>query len=116
MSGRERFRPLSGYRLMWMMVLFDLPVDTAAHRKAANDFRNLLLDLGFARTQFSVYMKYCAGKEQVTALLNKIAVAVPNYGNVKILSITDKQYENVVSFTGRNRDPAGKNPNQLALF
>lgn len=96
--------------------MFDLPVDTAARRKAATDFRNFLLDLGLARTQFSVYMKYCSGKEQVKALTNKIGSAVPEYGDVKILAITDKQYENVVSFSGRRRSAPAKNPGQLALF
>lgn len=116
MSGSAGNPPLSGYRLMWMMVLFDLPVDDASRRKAATDFRNFLLDLGFSRTQFSVYMKYCSGKDQVKALTNKIAMAVPQYGDVKILSITDKQYENVVSFSGRRREAPRKNPGQLALF
>jgi CRISPR-associated protein Cas2 len=35
---------LSGYRLMWVMVLFDLPVMTKAERKAATKFRHFLLD------------------------------------------------------------------------
>ncbi len=56
---------LSGYRLMWMMVLFDLPVLTKKERKAATRFRNFLLDQAFAMSQFSVYMRFCAGKEQV---------------------------------------------------
>ena len=38
---------LSGYRLMWMIVMFDLPVVEKAERKAATEFRNALLDLGW---------------------------------------------------------------------
>ncbi len=30
---------LSGYKLMWMMVMFDLPVSTKKERKEAGDFR-----------------------------------------------------------------------------
>ena len=55
---------LSGYRLMWMMVLFDLPVLTKRERKDASDFRKFLLDQGFEMCQLSVYMRFCAGKEQ----------------------------------------------------
>ena len=37
---------LSGYRIMWIFVLFDLPVGTKKERKAATKFREALLDLG----------------------------------------------------------------------
>ena len=59
---------LSGYRLMWMMVLFDLPVLTKKERKAATKFRKFLLDQGFEMSQFSVYMRFCAGKEQAEVI------------------------------------------------
>ena len=42
---------LSGYRIMWMMVLFDLPVIDPEERKAATGFRNFLLDQGFEMAQ-----------------------------------------------------------------
>ncbi|WP_290979289.1 CRISPR-associated endonuclease Cas2 [Ferrovibrio sp.] len=117
MSGNTtQFTILSGYRLMWMMALFDLPVDDSQRRRAATDFRNELLDMGFQMTQFSVYMKHLTGKEQAESLTRRIASAVPEYGDVKILCFTDKQYENLVSFRGRKRDTAPQNPGQLALF
>jgi CRISPR-associated protein Cas2 len=37
---------LCGYRLMWLMVMFDLPVETEDERKVANGFRHTLLRLG----------------------------------------------------------------------
>lgn len=57
------FSFLSGYRLMWMMVLFDLPVLEKEERKEASDFRKFLLDEGFTMSQFSVYLKLLSGKE-----------------------------------------------------
>ena len=33
--------------MMWMIVMFDLPVVEKAERRAAAEFRNHLLDLGF---------------------------------------------------------------------
>jgi CRISPR-associated protein Cas2 len=101
---------------MWMMVLFDLPVGTKPERKRATGFRNQLLDLGFEMSQFSVYVKVCAGKEQVESLAKKIGIQVPPAGRVHILSFTDKQYENMITFTGRTKNPAPKNPGQLTLF
>lgn len=46
---------------MWMVVMFDLPVVEKAERKAATEFRNALLDMGFEMSQFSVYMRFCTG-------------------------------------------------------
>jgi len=107
---------LSGYRLMWMMVIFDLPVLTKKERKAATKFRLFLLDEGFEMTQLSVYMRFCSGKEQAEALTKRVQGALPPAGSVQILYFTDKQYENIVSFNGRTRDAARKSPEQYALF
>jgi len=107
---------LSGYRIMWMLVMFDLPVGTRKQRKEATGFRNFLLDQGFRMVQFSVYMRFCKGKEQVAAYARRIEKAVPEYGSINLLSFTDKQYENIVRFIGRQKQKPEKTPGQLALF
>ncbi len=107
---------LSGYRIMWIFVLFDLPVGTKKERKAATKFRHALLDLGFEMSQFSVYLKFSAGKEQAEALERHVETAMPPSGKVHLVQITDKQYENIRTYRGRKREPSPKNPNQLALF
>lgn len=107
---------LSGYRIMWLVVLFDLPVGTKKERKAASEFRLKLLDLGFEMTQFSVYLRYCAGKEQAEAYERKIEQFMPASGKVHILAITDKQYENIRTYRGRKRERSAENPNQFVLF
>ena len=107
---------LSGYRIMWVMVFFDLPVTGRKERKAATGFRNFLLDQGFEMAQFSVYVRFTSGKEAVEALTRKVEKVLPPSGKVDILQFTDKQYENIVSFKGRNRGEQRKNPSQLVLF
>ena len=101
---------------MWLVVMFDLPVGTKKERKAATDFRKKLLDMGFEMTQFSVYLRFCAGKEQAQAYDRRIEQAMPSAGKVHILAITDKQYENIHTFRGRKREHGRKSPDQLALF
>ena len=105
---------LSSYRLMWILTLFDLPVQTKQESKLASKFRNHLLDLGFQMVQYSVYMKYCTSKENSQTIIRKIKSSVPKYGNVKILSITDKQYQNILHLRTHNKVPIITN--QLALF
>ena len=107
---------LSGYRLMWMMVLFDLPVRTKEERKSATKFREFLMDQGFDRCQLSVYMRFCAGKEQAEVYTRRVQAALPESGNVQMIYITDKQYENIVSFDGPRRQPVNENPKQYTLF
>ena len=107
---------LSGYRLMWIMVMFDLPVVTKRERAAATKFRNFLLDQGFEMAQYSVYMRFCAGKEQTEAYERRIRENLPGRGSVHILYFTDKQYENIVSFVGRKQEEDRKNPEQFVLL
>lgn len=101
---------------MWIAVLFDLPVMTKPERKAATKFRQFLLDEGFEMSQFSVYMRFVAGKEQAAAATRRIGLNVPKTGKVHILYFTDKQYENMVCFDGRIRERSRKNPEQYVMF
>jgi CRISPR-associated protein Cas2 len=107
---------LSAYRLMWMMVLFDLPVMTKRERKAATDFRKFLLDQGFEMAQYSVYMRFCAGKEQADTYTRRVERKVPSTGKVHIMFFTDRQYETIISFDGRLKEGPRKNPTQYVLF
>jgi len=101
---------------MWMMVLFDLPTTERKDRKAASAFRNSLLDLGFEMAQYSVYVRFTSGKEAVEGLTTKVEAKLPPDGKVDILQFTDKQYENIISFRGKGREPEKTNPEQYVLF
>lgn len=114
MSGPATF--LSGYRLMWILVMFDLPTDTKPQRKAAGSFRNFLLDEGFERSQFSIYARFINGKEAFETRVRRIERALPSQGDVQILTLTDRQYRDIVHFSDQGRRGARENPSQLVLF
>ena len=102
---------------MWMILMFDLPVMTKTQRKAATGFRNWLLDKGWEMSQFSIYLRWCAGKEQVDARVREVSRRVPNEGKVHVLSVTDKQFETMVILNGKSKSRRPKaNPDQLQLF
>ena len=107
---------LSGYRFMWVTVMFDLPVVTKEERKAATNFRKSLLDLGFEMAQYSVYMRFCTSHARIRTYCKYIESVLPPGGRVSIVTITDKQYERIISYLGRARQPAGKAPDQFTLF
>jgi CRISPR-associated protein Cas2 len=107
---------LSGYRIMWILVMFDLPTETRPQRKAATVFRNFLLDEGFERSQFSVYARFVNGKEAFQTRVNRIERNLPAQGDIQILNFTDRQYRDIVHFSDQGRRAARRNPEQLVLF
>lgn len=107
---------LSGYRLMWLSVMFDLPTITRDQRKTASRFRLDLKDLGFEMAQLSVYMRYCTSAGQMQTIIGKIEKMIPPDGKVKIIQFTDKQYEKIISFSGVNKEKPTNAPHQLQIF
>ena len=112
----SKFTALSGYRIMWVMALFDLPVLTKEERSRATKFREFLLDQGFIMMQLSCYVKVTPGKEKAEALAVKVGAEVPAGGKVDILFFTDAQYGNIRSFRGKGQTARPSNPGQLQLF
>lgn len=108
----ERF---SEYRIMWVMVLFDLPTETKKDRKASAEFRKRLMGDGFSMFQFSIYIRHCASVENAEVHIRRVK-AIPEYGNVCIMCITDKQFGNIQVFYGRKPTVPNSPGHQLELF
>ncbi|KFF31261.1 CRISPR-associated protein Cas2 [Bifidobacterium bombi DSM 19703] len=101
---------------MWCVVMFDLPTNTKDQRRAASLFRNKLLDAGYSMIQFSVYAKYSptlANNRQTVQFVKK---ELPDYGEVRILHITDRQWSMMQRFYGRTPKKTEQKPEELALF
>ncbi len=107
---------VTGYNLMWMMVMFDLPVTGAQERKRATAFRNYLLDEGFEMSQFSVYLRFCGTREKANPYIKRIKKQIPPDGNVSILFFTDKQFGDIITFQNRQPVLMAETPDQLSLF
>ena len=112
----KAFPEMNRYEVMWMLVLFDLPVVEKKERKAATEFRNFLLDKGFFMAQYSIYLKVLSGKDACEKYYKLIEKNLPGRGKVDIVTITDKQYENIKSYVGKDSFQR-KNPSrQLLMF
>lgn len=107
---------LTSYRIMWLFVFFDLPVKSPRERKAYARFRKDLQTDGFSMLQFSVYIRHCASPESADVHERRVKSFVPEKGQVSILRITDKQYDNIINFYGGNRELLPGSPTQLELF
>lgn len=109
-------KALSAYTIMWLYVMFDLPVETKRQRKSAADFRKNLLKDGFIMHQFSVYIRPCASLEAAQVHVRRIKRFVPEEGLVSILKVTDKQFGDTIHLTGSKRQLPRPAPVQLELF
>ncbi len=101
---------------MWVITMFDLPVDTSEARKAYSDFRKALLDDGFVMLQFSVYARHSASEENAIVHEKRVKAFLPDDGEVRLLKITDKQFERMKVFHGKMRKATEKAPEQISFF
>ena len=107
---------LSAYRSMWVLTMFDLPVDTKKARRAYAQFRKMLLKDGFTQMQFSIYARHCPSEENTDVHVKRVERNVPPDGEVRVLTVTDKQFERMRIFLGKMRRQPERPPPQLELF
>lgn len=101
---------------VWLMVMFDLPVQTKEQRRGATRYRMMLLDMGFSQIQFSVYAKYLINATGVKRLVTRLKLGVPSRGEVRALKITDEQWAGTYRWFGSSDIKMENKPSQLALF
>ena len=106
----------SEYRIMWVLVLFDLPTETKKDKKAYTDFRKNLQKDGFTMFQFSIYVHHCASSENATVHINRVKSFLPEYGQVGIMCIADKQFAAIELFYGKKLQGVTTPGQQLELF
>ena len=88
----------SEYRIMWVLVLFDLPTDTKKDKKAYADVR------------------HCASSENADVHIKRVKSFLPEFGQVGIICITDKQFGNIELFYGKKVQDVNTPGQQLELF
>ncbi len=107
---------LNAYRIMWVLVMYDLPTDTKTDRKNMDQFRKSMLKDGFQKFQFSFYMRHCASRENAEVHVRRVKSILPPKGHVGILNITDKQFEQMEIFQSTKLVKSPDIVQQLELF
>lgn len=105
-----------GWRSMWVIAMFDLPVDTPKARKAYTRFRKDLMEDGFTMMQYSVYIRHCASIENAKVHAARMGKRVPVAGEVRFLTITDRQFGRIEVYAGKSRQSPPPPPAQLEFF
>lgn len=109
----ERF---NAYKIMWLVVFFDLPTETKQDRKNYTIFRKDLLRCGFTMFQFSIYTRHCLSKEHMDKYKKVVKSILPPHGHVVIAMMTDKQFSMMEVFHGLKKTPTPPTSMQLELF
>ena len=107
---------VSEYRIMWVLVLFDLPTETKKDKKAYAEFRKNLQRDGFTMFQFSIYIRHCASSENAAVHIKRVKSFLPDFGKVGIMCITDKQFGNIELYYGKKPVETTSPGQQLELF
>lgn len=107
---------LNAYRVMWVVVLFDLPTETKLERKAYARFRKDMLKDGFTMFQFSAYVRHCPSRENTDVHVKRVKKMLPSKGHVGILCVTDKQFGEMEIFFGQKPVEPEAPTQQLQLF
>ena len=107
---------ISQYRVMWVLVLFDLPTDTKRDRKVAAKFRKDLIGDGFSMFQFSIYFRHCTSYENANVHFSRVKRMLREKGKVGIMCIPDKQFGSMELFVGAKSSDLPPIAQQLELF
>jgi len=107
---------LNEYRILWVLVLFDLPTETKKERRIYADFRKKLLKDGFTMFQFSIYLRHCPSRENADVHIKRVKNNLPEKGHIGILTITDKQFGMMELFYGKKEKELPIAAQQLELF
>lgn len=102
---------------MRILVFFDLPVVTTKERKAATKFRNFLLKDGYHMVQWSVYSRICNGTDAIAMHKLRLQQNLPEKGSVRVLTLTEKQYESIDVLLGeRTFDDTSASTELINIF
>lgn len=89
-------------RAMRLIVFFDLPTNTKVERKHYAIFRKFLIKHGFVMLQFSVYERITRNHDDCDKYISMIEKNKPPQGDIRCLTVTEKQYENIRLILGSN--------------
>jgi CRISPR-associated protein Cas2 len=113
---RNRYDRINEYRVMWVIVMYDLPMVTEREKRNYTVFRKKMLRDGFLRFQFSMYLRHCSSSENADVHVKRVRSFLPPEGHIGVISITDKQFGMMEVFHGKVRTKAPTASRQLEMF
>lgn len=104
------------YRFMRILVMFDLPMNTAAERKEYTRFRKYLIKSGFLMMQESIYCKMAPNSTLADAVIENVRKNKPEKGLVQVLRVTEKQYAKMEFIVGEGKSEVLSSDERLVIL
>lgn len=101
---------------MRILVMFDLPVLTAAERKEYVRFRKYLIKSGFLMMQESIYCKMSPNSTLADAVVENVRKNKPEKGLVQVLRVTEKQYAKMEFIVGDGKTEVLSTDERLVIL
>lgn len=92
--GTINFKP------MRIIVMFDLPNTEKDESKEYRIFHNDLIRNGYFMMQYSIYVKCVNATTKIDFEINKIKKHIPKEGSIRVLTITENQYNSMKIILG----------------
>ncbi len=105
------------YKQVRVLILYDLPMSEIEDRKEYTKFRRDILKLGCYLVQFSVYAKVIKNEIYYKSFIDKLKNILPEKGEVRVIKLTEKQYEDMIFLNGaRNNFEKKISNNSVVTF
>lgn len=101
---------------MRIILMFDMPTITIEDRKNYSKFRDNLIDDGFIMIQYSIYVRICKNQDDITKHINRVKMFTPEKGNIRLLQVTEKQYEQMIMLRGIKNDDEKESNNSMIII
>ena len=105
------------YKQVRVLILYDLPMSEIEDRKEYSKFRREMLKLGCYLVQFSVYAKVIKNEVYYKSFIDKLKKILPKKGEVRVIKLTEKQYEDMLFLNGASNNYEKRiSNNNLVVF
>lgn len=96
--------------------MFDMPTITIEDRKNYTKFRDKLIDDGFVMIQYSIYIRICKNQDDIFKHISRVKSFAPQKGNIRLLQVTEKQYEQMIMLRGVKNDDEKESNNSMIII
>ena len=100
---------------MWLMVQFDLPVDSKPRRRSYVRFRKSLRRQGFERFQKSIYARWEDSDATAETRAAHLAAEIPAEGDVSLFRFSDRTMNSSSFFSNGTQIPSPQPPSSFLL-
>lgn len=104
------------YRVMRLLVMFDLPTLTSQDRRNYRLFRKALINEGFLMLQESIYVRVTVSKEAAERMENRLSALAPIDGIIQTLIVTEKQYASIKFLAGEESEDVRNTTEKVVII